>query len=186
MELSWKNGFERWNLVRIATPGDGHCLFHAIVNAFFPRYCNSKPEEKVKIVIAFRKELSEQLAIHYDRINKGITADFGKDVPEFSLSHMQKELNSNNSIGYGYIEFIGNTIEKDIYVLDGQNQDIYGLYKSDHSLSPTNGNRDSIVLCYINENHFELVGIKGKNGMIDTHFACSHSFIRFLHNRISK
>jgi len=193
-EINWKNGFENWPLVRFSTPMDGNCLFHAICNSFFSSYHDEKLNDQTvtrdKIVAAMRKELSETLSKpisdesnsprHYDILNGGNTSAFSEAVPEFKLKYMQKQLDSNTSIGYGYMEFIGNVLNKDIYILEAIRHDIYITDELPYTIR---GNRSSIVLYYMN-GHYELVGIHNQNNTFDTHFSPEHTFIRFLYDRV--
>ncbi|MEM3062293.1 MAG: hypothetical protein QW303_01920 [Nitrososphaerota archaeon] len=194
-EIKWNNGFERWDLVRFKTPADGNCLFHSICNSFYIPYrtgvLEGKNINRTELVRTLRSELARKLAMklsdekdaptYYSILNKGNTSLFSKEVPEFTLEHMQRELDSSNAIGYGYIEFIGNVLNKDIYILDGVRKDIY---ISDELPLTIKGNRNSIVLYYTN-GHYELVGIRNSEGF-DTYFDPNHSFIKFLYNRVSK
>lgn len=193
-KINWTQGFEDWSLVRFSTPMDGSCLFHAISNSFFAPYhnemLNGKPISRQKIIETLRKELSTKLASnisddpgslsHYDTLNGGNTSAFSESVPEFALTYMQSQLNSRNPIGYGYMEFIGNALNKDIYILEAVRHDIY---VTDELSLTIKGGRNSIVLYYMN-GHYELVGICKKDGSFDTHFFPDHSFIQFLYNKV--
>lgn len=188
-ELSWSGQWEAWPLVKVETPGDGSCLFHAICNAFFTPYhemkLGSSKMSRSQIVRSFRKELAEKLAekipdkdiTFYEALNDGNTKKFSGEVPEFKLERMQVELAGRGPIGYGYLGFVSDVIKRDIYILDGDRKDIYVTDEVS-----ARGNRNSIVLLYQN-GHYELVGIKTETG-IGTYFAPTHSFIRFLYNKI--
>ena len=193
--VKWSNGYENWKLVRFSTPMDGSCLFHAITNAFFEPYhsekLNGKKCSRKTIIRVLRKELAQRLGspsnpqdpnskTHYDLLNNGNTASFAEVVPEFTLDYMQREIDSDSSIGYGYLEFIANAINKDIYILEACRSDIYIM---DNPELIIKGNRKSIVLYYIN-GHYELMGIQKEDSSFDTHFSPDHSFIRFLRNKI--
>jgi hypothetical protein len=195
-EINWNGGFEQWPLVRFSTPMDGSCLFHAISNSFFAPYhteqLHGKHVSRTKMVAALRQELAQKLAskisnepnapTHYDILNGGNTSAFAEAVPEFALSYMQKQLDSQTPIGYGYMEFIGNALNKDIYILEALRRDIYN---TDELHLTIKGDRNSIVLYYMN-GHYELVGIQNADGTFDTHFSPEHSFIRFLNNRVKQ
>lgn len=197
-EIKWNRGFEQWNLVRFSTPSDNNCLFHAISNSFFEPYhsemLNGKHVSRHKMVTTLRKELAEKLATkvsddadaptHYSILNGGYLAIFAKEAPapEFELEYMQSQLEAQVSIGYGYMEFIGNALNKDIYILDASHHDIY---LSDELALTIKGNRSSIVLYYMS-GHYELVGIRNSDGSFDTHFQPQHSFIRFLYDGITQ
>jgi hypothetical protein len=193
-EIKW-NIFENWNLYRLYTPLDGSCLFHAICNSYFGPYheevVKGKKMSKSKIVATLRKDLSEKLSekvnnqdespIHYDLLYGGNVRKFSESVPEFNIKHMQSQLDSHNSIGYGYIEFIGNCLNLDIYILEATRKDIYNTDELPFTIK---GNRNSIVLYYV-DGHYELVGIKKEAGFV-TYFSPSHTFIKYLYNRVQE
>lgn len=186
----------KWNVVRFDTPMDGSCLFHAIMNSFFEPYHRERIRDKrmlrQELVKLLRLELSECLTLpvdptkssitHYQSLNHGNTVAFAEAVPEFKLSYMQKQLNSYNPIGYGYMEFIGNILDKDIYILEGKRKDIY---VTDELPLTINGNRKSIILFYIS-GHYELVGIENNDGTYSTHFSPNHSLIQHLKKRVNE
>lgn len=184
--IRWNKDF---NIVRFETIGDGSCLFHAIINGFFKPYhtetINGIKISRKDIICKLRKELSMKLPLYYDKLNNGNMAVFGANVPQYKLDYMQKELDSFTPLGYGYLEFIGNVLDKDIYILDSKTQSLY--ITDELSLSIT-GQRQSIVIYYINNSecvgHYELVGIQNMDGTINTHFHPSHPFIRFLNSKI--
>lgn len=198
-EIKWKNGFDQWSLVRFSTQGDGSCLFHAIANSFFRPYhtemLDGKRVSRTQMIRALRRELSEKLSAkvtsdpksptYYDQLNRGYTAEWAADakIGEYSLDYMKKELDSSAYIGYGYLEFIGNALNKDIYILEATRQDIYRQFDEDLELM-IKGDRSSIVLYNIDNTHYELVGVRNADGTFDTHFSPDHSLIRFLHNRV--
>lgn len=198
-DIKWGQGFERWPLVRFSTQGDGSCLFHGIVNAFYRPYhtemLNGKHVSRSRMITALRRELSEELnqkmtdnpssPTHYEFLNRGYTAEFAKNAGtgEYTLSHMQNELNSHSYIGYGYLEFLGNVLNKDIYVLEAIRRDIYRQVDEDLELI-IHGNRNSIILYYMDNGHYELVGLRRNDGTFDTYFSPEHSLIRFLNQRV--
>lgn len=195
-EINWGNGYEQWALCRFATPMDGSCLFHAIANSFFSPYHKQslygKTMTRSEIVSALRRELARRLSevdpedkdgrTYYARLAGGNTAIFAEAVPEFKLEVMQSQLASNAHIGYGYIEFICNALNKDVYILDAAHRDIYIFDELPFSIK---GNRKSIVVYYMN-GHYELVGIRAADGSFDTHFEPGHSFIRFLNSIVKE
>lgn len=192
-EVHWPL-FKDWSIVRFQTPMDGSCFFHAISNSFFSPYhqemLKGKHMSRGEIVAMLRQELSRKLATkiidgddsptYYDILNGGNTRTFSEAVPEFSLANMQRELASRNPIGFGYLEFIGNALNKDIYILEAQRRDIYATHELPLTIK---GNRKSIILYYLS-GHYELAGLQLSDGTFVTHFAPEHSFIRFLYDRV--
>ena len=195
------NYFTRWNwnewdLVRFQTPADDNCLFHAICNSFFQPYhqqlLKGKAISRYDIVMALRRDLAEKLETidsntgksYYEGINNGNTSMFSSSVPEFSLATMKSMLQSRVPLGYGYMEFIGNCLNKDIYLIDGEKNDIY---VTDELPLTIKGNRKSIIL-YYSAGHYELVGIDqqsiNKDRPFQTHFDPQHLLIRALYARV--
>lgn len=205
-KIMWKKGFENWDLIRIDTPGDRNCLFHAITNSFFVPYytgiVDGNKMTRIEIITQMRKEFSEKLSTpvssdpnsktHYEIINSGKTSEFPilSDLPQYdySLRNMKKQLSGSNNIGYGYIECISNMLNKNIYILNHSGNDLYPFEKTE-LLNIYKKNRSSIVLYYTTPDdndsydHYELVGIMN-NGIIDTYFHSNHTFIDFLYNRV--
>lgn len=182
MKLKCKNGFEAWKLVLFGVPPDGHCLFHSLLYAFYTPYreeiLNGKVLSKLQIVVNLRHELSDRLDGVYDTLSGGNIGKFAEAVPEFALAHMKKELKSNNYIGYGYIEYISNLINKDIYIINGETSDIYISDELPYLIK----GRTSIVLYYKNY-HYEPIGLK-QDGIYYCHFKSNHPFIKFLRGKI--
>lgn len=175
-----------WILVRFSTPMDGNCLFHSIANSFFTPYwteiLNDKHMSRINQIKHLRTELSNRLPEYYDKINGGNMKIFAESVPEFKLEYMQQQLQSQVPIGYGYMEFIGDILDKDIYILEAARKDIY---KTDELKYTIKGNRNSIILYYM-DGHYELVGLHHADGTFTTHFDHNHSLIKFLRNKVLK
>jgi hypothetical protein len=178
--LQWNNDFDQWKLICINVPGDGHCLFHALCLGFFKPYID-KSYDRMDIIINLRQQLSETLGEYvdkrhkiryYDLLHDGHIKSFAEHVEEYSLEKMKEALNSDASIGYGYLEFIANQLNKDIYILDGDKKT---LYKTDELLVKK---RHSVVL-YYDHGHYQLIGLKDHD-KVKTHFRPTHPFILFL------
>ena len=190
--LKWKSeGFEDWDLVKIDTIGDGNCLFHAVVNGFYKPYrfnnftYNGFHYNRYDLIKSLRQEMSQLLdqkipgtnKTYYQTINNGAMEEFSKSVPDFRLSTMKKILNSNQPLGYGFMEFISMIVDKDIYILDGLHKNIY---KSDEN--SVTGTRNSVIIHY-NGYHYELVGLLYNDELV-TYFAPEHPLIKFLRSKL--
>jgi len=195
--LNWENnGFEDFRIVAIYTIGDGNCYFHALTHAFYipyrTRLLNGKTVSRKEIVHNLRSALSVRLGepintlnpngpTYYDQLSRGKLYEFGKDVPEYSFEEMRKRLRSSSAVGNEYNEFVSDQLNKDIYILDSEKQDIYITGDDDDLLYK---DRPSIVLLY-RPGHYELVGIQDTKGKIQTYFSSTHPFIEFLKSRMS-
>lgn len=182
------------NLVRIGTPMDGSCFFHAIAKACMEPYQTQSYGEKHinrgEFVKRFRKTLSKTLNApvcphhpsirHYHLLSRGQLPEFSKNVPHYSLSNMMNELDSNAPVDHAYNEFISNLIKKDIYLLDFQRQDVY-ITGDDRDILYKD--RDSIILLVL-PGHYELVGILVGENTIQTVFPPYHPLIQEIHQRL--
>lgn len=184
MKFDCCNGFELWKLVKFAVPPDGHCLFHSLLFSFYTPYreeeLNGNAISKLQIVVNLRHELSDRLDNVYGSLSKGNLSKFAEAVPEFELSSMKNELKSNNYIGYGYIEYISNLINKDIYIIDGETNNIYISDELPYLIK----GRTSIVL-YYKDSHYEPIGLEQDDAYY-CHFKSNHPFIRFLRDKIDQ
>lgn len=184
INVDCSNGFELWKLVKFIIPPDGHCLFHSLLFSFYTPYreeeLNGKAISKLQIVVNLRHELSDRLDGVYDALSGSNIGEFSKALPEFELSYMKNELKSNSHIGYGYIEYIGNIINKDIYIIDGNTSNIYISDELPYLIK----GRTSIVL-YYKDSHYEPIGLEQDN-VYHCHFKAKHPFIRFLRDKIDQ
>lgn len=193
--LNWETGkFNYPNMYRIGTIPDGSCFFHALASAYFLPYRIGKLGEvslnRHQFISDLRFDLSRKLAdkvdlsredspIHYDLLSRGQLRKFAENVPQYSQESMMRELNSNRSVDNVYNEFISNILNKDIYLLSLNEQDVY--VTGDDSDILFKG-RNSIVILEM-PGHYELVGIQASSG-IKTLFHPDHPFIKAIRIRL--
>lgn len=192
-KLEWK----LWGgLVRIRTIADNSCFFHALANSYFDAYrsgfIDGKAVSKQQIVRNLRRDLASKLAqpvdplnpqgaTNYDLLSRGQLQFLSEEMPEYSLTNMQRELESTAPVSNLYNEFISNQLNRDIYLLNGETQDVYITGNDDDILYQ---GRESIVILYI-PGHYELVGLLSTNDQILTHFPPSHPLIQSIRHRMS-
>jgi hypothetical protein len=191
--MNWTGKFQYPGMVRIRVPTDGSCFFHSIAKSYFKPYImgslNGNPLNRNDFIVKLRKDLANKLAskvnpldpqspIYYDTLSRGNLREISQSLPNYSLENMIHELNSNHPVDNVYNEFISNQLNKDIYLLDLVNQDIYITGSDDDILYK---NRPSIVILYI-PGHYELVGIQNRDS-IETVFESTHPFIQAIQKR---
>jgi len=194
--LNWDHPFGFKGLIRIRTPPDGSCFFHAITKSYFLPYItgkiNGKPFNRQSFIRKLRADLAKRLGARinpknpasptfYDTLSRGELRSFAESVPFYSLENMQKVLNSNLPVDNVYNEFISNQLDKDIYILDMTKKDVYITGQDTEILYK---NRPSIVILYL-PGHYELVGLK-ENGVIKTLFEPTHNLIKSIRNRMDE
>lgn len=121
----------------------------------------AKEIDRRKFIVEVRKCLANRLTdkdengiMIYDKLSRGTLREHSKEIPQFSLDFMQKELKSNVAVDNIYLEFVSDEFDKDIYIIDEKKRDVYItgmdldiLYKKRHS----------ILLLY-NGYHYDLLG----------------------------
>lgn len=195
-EFNWGRNFQYPNMVKVATIGDGSCMFHAIISSFFLPYrtgmLSGVPLDRREFVLKFRKELADKLGQPvdmaepsikwYDTLGRSQLSDFSKTVTSLTLESMQAELRAGGAVDNRFNEFISNVLNKDIYILDIEKQDIY-VTGGDSDILYLN--RDSIVLLY-GSGHYELTGIKDPgSGVITLMFKPDDPFILAINQRLA-
>lgn len=192
--LIWNDAqFSYPGLVRIRTPGDGSCFFHAIAKAFFKPYqdgvLNGVPIDRKEFIKNFRHDLAYKLSepisvnsnvTYYDKLSRGTLREQSKSYVQFNIEQMQKELDSNKPVDNLYNEFISDVLDKDIYLLDGVKRNVYITGKDSDILIK---GRSSIVILVL-PGHYELIGIKLDNDNIKTLFEPDDDLIRSIKNHI--
>lgn len=207
--FTWGNGFENFQTVKINVIADGSCLIHGLLLAFYKSYIeeniNGQKISRSDIVKCFRHELAETLKKHtfkgdtslvegdetstvYDRLNGGYFKNNANEVHEYSLKEMYETLDSSKYLGYVHLPYICDVIKKDLIFIDHNTQDVYKMaYERNDETGEINSsmlkNRDTIVLYYFNDTHFDLVGIREDDGKINTLFKPDNEFIKFLKSR---
>lgn len=184
-----------FDLIRIRTDADGSCFFHAICKAFFNPYIMGKINDETlnrrEFVQNLRADLSKMLSTkvnpsdknsktYYETLSKGELPNIAKNMSEYSLENMQKELDSNAPISNIYNEFISDQLNIDLYILDSIKRDVYMTGTDDTILYK---NRYSVVLLYL-PGHYELVGLMHSNSTVETYFPPDSSFILRIRERM--
>ena len=177
------------NVVVLPTLGDGNCFFHSVLRAFNTNYIKAKSiTDRVNMARTFRNALADRLEEidpltcknYYAGLNNGELEKISGGVKEYSLSALQKELRSSHPVDNIYQEIISNAMNKDIYIIDGTKQDMYHVGSA---FSLYYKGRNSIIIYYI-PGHFEVVGIKQKDGTIATLFTPEHPLIQACKERL--
>lgn len=169
-------------LCRKSEISDGSCFFHCIADAFYRPYQMGEVDRK-EYVRKLRKELANALTPQiYNRLSRGTLPEFSKKVPGFSLEDFKKILDSNEYLDNRFNEYVSNSLNKDIYILDYNKKNVYFTGNDDDILYK---NRESIVIIWYNGNHYDLAGIlDGKR--LTTLFSPSDPFIIRIKNELRK
>lgn len=186
--MKWKGSFRYPGMIYFNTPGDGSCLIHALLFAYDQDYRLRKQGKnsisRKSYVQEFRKRAANLLSspinvldpkspLWYYALARGALHDISREYPEYSLDNMRKTLaDSEKSLSYLYLEFIADIMNKDIYLLDDENEDV--LITGEEDLYQKG--RSSVVLRYRNS-HYETIGLLDHSGDIRTLFSPTHDFI---------
>lgn len=159
-------------LIRFYTYTDGSSFLHAISNSMHDFYRSGvmkdgRTVDRHHFVRDLRKELSEELAkpankqnpnsaIYYELLSRGQLREQAINMPEYSLEHMQRTLDSEEHLGLLFLEFFSTIFDVDIYIINLKKLDLYITGKDDRLYYK---NRKSIIIGYI-DNHFESMGVQ--------------------------
>lgn len=183
-------------IVKISTLGDGSCFFHSVLRGFNRTYISASTwAERQKLVMSVRYMAADMLdektdtgKTYYELLSRGTLTEFSKQYPGASLRYMQKELKSSAPVDNIYQELISNALGLDIYFIDITRQDVY-ITSSDYDLLYKQ--RPSIVIAilqssYIKIGHYDILGIRDKNGDVHTLLHPSDPFIVKLNQRMMR
>jgi hypothetical protein len=177
------------NLVVVPTIGDGNCYFHSVLRAFNNSYINAeKTFDRINLTRSFRNALADRLSEidpitgydYYSGLNNGTLEQFSDGVKEYSKDALRKELLSSQPVDNIYQELISNCINKDIYMIDGETND---MIFTGNTFTLYYKGRNSIVI-YYTPGHYEVVGIQRSDGSIDTVFTPEHPLIEICKERL--
>lgn len=184
--LDWDGDLKFPRMVRKTEPEDGSCFFHSFVDAFYEPYQEGKIN-RAQFVRQLRKDLAIALnekvgdQTRYQQLSNGELSEISKSVKELSLENMQLELDSSSYVSNSYIEYLSNLFDKNIYLLDEKNKDVY--MTADEEIIYKD--RDSVVILYIeNMAHYELVGTLSEDGILKTKFKYDDPLIMTIKKRI--
>jgi hypothetical protein len=177
------------NLVVIQTIGDGNCYFHSVLRAFNTSYIKAGAHfDRINLARTFRNALADRLietdpltgSDYYSGLNNGRLEDISQGVKEYTKDALRKELLSSQPVDNIYQELISNSVNKDIYIIDGETMD---MYNTGSAFSLYYKGRNSIIIIYT-PGHFETVGIRRSDGTIDTIFTPEHPLIQSCRERL--
>jgi len=194
INVSW---YPQEIVVRLGSIGDGSCLFHSVLNGYYPPYQNN-PNVKFRIewVQKLRRDLAYSLRLPdvnhpgmtnwetaaggqfvalYEQQLMGI--DFGQvfgQAVDFSLQGLQKLFNSTSYLGDEVYQYASDMLGIDIYIMRLTNKDLYVHLNT----ASKNLNRKAVVISG-NGHHFETVGVE-RNGLFQTVFDQNDPFIQAI------
>lgn len=175
------------NFVSFKTLGDGSCLLHSLLFCFNKTYRKSNVSERLKISRDLRNNLSKVLKeenkitkkTYYEELSRGDIGNISKEIPQMRLKYMEKFLLSNNWLDIFYLELISNQLDLDIYIINSDGS-FYQLGDKEIFYK----NRRSVIVKYIDQAHFEAVGLVINNKKVETLFNPEFSLIKKLKEKL--
>ena len=170
-----------YDFVAIDTIGDGSCLLHSILYSFNKKYRSLGFQERIKFCDSLRKNLSELLEekendkTYYQNLSRGEITEISKFLNEMNLGYMKNYLCSRKWLNIFYLELISNQLNIDIIIVNQKNRKIYKTGDKELLLK----NRNTVLINYIEETHFESIGMVTPEG-IKTFFSPDSQVIKDL------
>ena len=174
-----------YELINIPTIGDGNCFLHAILGCCNRFYKNSDNANKKIIVKQLRNDLAELLDVNvnnstfYQKLSRGQAEEISKFVREMSKEYMQSFLKSNKWLNATYIELLSIVFDINIVIISSKEKDIYRTGDKELLFK----DRHTIFINYIDQAHFESIGIHTNDG-IKTMFHKNSEIVKILNKII--
>ena len=178
------------NMVRLLTHMDiGSSLVHATINAFYIPYRKGllfgQNISQVEMVHVFRNELAVSLlknvpgrdTTYVEELGNGTWVSMFSTNIENLIYQLRTPTFDFDSV---MIEHLSNVIDKDIYVISAELQDIDS---TSIDMCTRYKKRPSIVVLQLKK-HYELMGIRLPGGEFITIFSPSHPWIQSLNIRL--
>lgn len=156
-----------YDFVIMSTIGDGSCFLHSVLLAFNSEYRKENNAKRKKIVYKLRKDLSNVLIekeddkSYYQNLSRGEIENISKALPDLQINNMKKYLNSHRWLNIYYLELISNQLNIDILIYNQRSKKFY--ITGDEEIY--HKGRNTIIINYIEDCHFETIGVKMKSGI---------------------
>ena len=158
--------FSVYDLWTVGVAGDGSCFLHALLYCLYAKYRNMESDERKDFVQAIRRDLTQLFTPEaYNALAKGELSKLGKDDNNFSYNVVKTGLlNYDHWFGLEFLEFVSNAVGTNIHLVWWHN-DRLEVYRhgADDSVVFKEG-RNSIVLLWQGNSHFQPVGRKDVDG----------------------
>lgn len=178
-------------LARILTHMDvGSSIVHATINAFYIPYRNGQlfgqDVSQVEFVRMFRKELAHALVKPFPDKETTYVEELGKGAwVQMASTDVNTLMYMFENTGVEFnpvmIEHMSNVVEKDIYIIDAELQD---LSSDSVDFDCRYKKRSSIVILKL-KRHYELLGVRTNTGEFITNFSHNHPWILQMYQRLS-
>lgn len=175
MRMNPLEGISKLKLVRFGVIGDGSCYVHACLKAFSKEYQTSMSDKRVSIAKNIRMDIADTITEEeFEQTKEWFEgAGFGNlDIEDFK----QVMADPTRWIGQYLIPYVNRAFQINVFILSGVNPEPYVFGQTSDKI---NSKLDSVVLYYINDNHYETVGVDEKEG-IRTLFDFNHPLIKHL------
>lgn len=155
------------DLITIPTIGDGNCFLHAILTSSNEHYNAVNTSEKRKLVRLLRNDLASLLDVKvdgstfYQKLSRGQSEDIAKHVTAMRKDYMQDYLRSNKWLDAIFLEFFSIIFNINIVIISAKEKDIYRTGDKELLFKK----RNTILINYIDQVHFESLGISTPDGL---------------------
>ena len=191
LKCSW---YTTKKLVRIATIGDGSCFVHSVLKACYEPYqSSSSAKDRIELVSKARRDFAALLSQKdqkYENVTHWATAaggsfprllmqelaslDFLVDTRiDYSLKGMQRLFNSDFYLGEEAYQYISDTLDIDITVLQATPENLYFNFTTRNIAKPRR-----CVVVVGNGAHFEVMAVVTEGGLFQTVFDDGDDIIR--------
>ena len=156
-----------YNFQALPTIGDGNCFTHAILGCCSKDYQQADIATRIKLARQFRDDLAAVLDVKisdktiYQNLSRGTIEEIAKEVREMNKRYMQSHLKSRRWLNGNYLELFSNMLQLNIIVISSKEKDLYRTGDKEITIQ----DRDTIFINYIDQAHFESIGVETEDGL---------------------
>lgn len=161
-------------MVRFGNPQDGSCYIHGVLRGFSKHYKGLTESERKSFIGKLRSEMASNYtqAIH-EAVGDGFFRT--SQLPAYSYDNVKASIGQTTFwVSTQLLSFVGDQLNTNVYILRGADPVVY---KFGYTLDHIKPGRKNVVLLWINDNHYETVGVLEPNNQVRLVFADNHPLI---------
>jgi hypothetical protein len=166
--------FNVGRLLRYGNPQDGSCYIHGVLRAFSRHYKGFTESERKNFVGKLRAEMASN---YTEAIHNAVGDGFfhTSQLPAYSYENVKASIGQTTFwVSSQLLSFIGEQLNTNVYILRGVDPVVY---KFGYTLDHIKPGRKNVVLLWINDNHYETVGVLEPGNQVRLVFADNHPLI---------
>ena len=166
------------DMVRVGTPADGSCFFHAVYMALSPEYREMTQEEKVAHISREREHIAEGLTLtSLKSLGKGVVWELVCALSPEEMTDEERLEGFRDKVRTDWVdEFLWELLQ-DTYRVNFIVIQEHRLYKREEKYP------DNVFLLWVDHSHYEPLAYRINEGQMAYVVNAQHPFLTQLHGR---